>query len=404
MATSLTKHLEHCLAGVVIGPPLFDSTGAFPSMVVYPLFPNRLGPDPPTTITLSEGLSRGVRLKDTGQVDRVHLENPLAASILVGESEVLIGATQTRALQISCLIPPGQRVSLPVNCIEERRLTEYQAEFSQADVCPWKMRVFKMEQLARHGETHQHRIWDRIESYLQHAQSPSPTGDLRAVFGAHAFELNTLRHRFPLYPGQIGVACGLGQELFVELFNAPELLEDRYDQLLKSALIEAVIAPQDQALPPEVLRDFLAKLPAAGRASRLIQPASLKGKGRSAFFNSQGITGAALMADDELIHLCAHQRCWGKTRPFEAVMPQLEQACANWEEGAFLDLLTTDYSSRRRRYQAFKEQLVPLPPALLKEQGARLPILPLDNALRSSQPRPLPPALHAFFLKLFQQG
>lgn len=403
MSASLTKHLEHCLEGVVVGPPLFDPAGREPCMVVYPLFPNHLGPDPITTITLAEGLSRGVRLRDTGQVDRVHVDNPLDASILVGESEVLIGETQTRALQVSCLIPPGQRVSIPVNCIEERRLTNYQAEFTQADICPWRLRSFKLEQLARHGETHQHRIWDRIESYLQHAEAASPTADLRAVYGTHSFELNSLRHRYPLHPGQIGAACSVGNELYLELFSAPELLEDRYDQLLKSALIEAVVAPQDQVAPPEVLRAFLGQLPAAGRSSRLIHTASLKGKGRAAVFNAQGITGSALMADREVIHLCAHQSCWGKTQPFPLVKPQLAQACADWEGGAFFNLLEQEYRPRRRRYQAFKDQLDPLAPAAPNIPGSHLAILTNNSELRSPPPRPLAPALHAFFLRLFQQ-
>ena len=375
MAASLTKHLELCLEGVVVGPPLFDPAGQLPCMVVYPLFPNHLGPDPPTTITLAEGLSRGVRLRDTGQVDRVHVDNPLNASILVGESEVLVGETQTRALQISCLIPPGQRASLPVNCIEERRLTAYQAEFTQADICPWNLRSFKLEQLARHGETHQHRIWDRIETFLDHAETASPTADLRAVYGTHSFDLNSLRHRYPLHPGQCGAVCAVGQELYLELFSAPELLEDRYHHLLKSALIEAVVAPQEQVASPEVIGSFLASLPAAGRNSRLVHPASLKGKGRSAVFSAQGITGTALMADQEVVHLCAHQRCWGRTQPFPVVKAQLDQACADWEGGSFFSLLEQEYSPRRRRYQAFKDQLDPSTPVPQRDLSARVSIL-----------------------------
>ncbi|MBM3279792.1 MAG: hypothetical protein FJY95_17185 [Candidatus Handelsmanbacteria bacterium] len=403
MAASLTKQLERCLNGVVVGPPLFDHSGLLPCMVVYPLFPNQLGPAPPTTITLTEGLSRGVRLRDTGQVDRVHVENPLDASILLGESEVLVGKTQTRALQISCLIPPGQRASIPVNCIEERRLTEYHAEFTQADICPWNLRSFKLEQLARHGETHQHRIWDRIETFLSRTESPSPTADLRAVYNTHAFDLNSLRHRYPLHPGQCGAVCAVGQELYLELFSAPELLEDRYHQLLKSALIEAVIAPQEQVGSPEGVRAFLGALPAAGRASRLVHPASLKGKGRSAVFSAQGITGAALMADQEVVHLCAHQRCWGRTQPFPDVLPHLDQARADWEGGAFFSLLEEEYGPRRRRYQAFKEQLDPSAPPEERKLSGRLAPQGDVRGLRAPPPRPLAPRLHDFFLRIFQQ-
>ncbi len=403
MAASLTKFLERCLEGVVLGPPLFDQAGLLPCMVVYPLFPSHLGPDPPTTITLAEGLRRGVRLRDSGQVDRVHVDNPLDASILVGESEVLIGETQTRALQISCLIPPGQRSSIPVNCIEERRLTAYQAEFTQADICPWNLRSFKLEQLARHGETHQHRIWDRIEGFLDRAETASPTADLRAVFGTHSFDLNSLRHRFPLHPGQCGAVCALGQEMYLELFGAPELLEDRYQHVLKSALIEAVVAPQEHVASPEVIRSFLGALPAAARASRLIHPASLKGKGRSAVFSNQGITGSVLMADNDVVHLCAHQRCWGKALPFPLVRPDLDQACADWEGVAFFNLLEQDYGPRRRRYQAFKDNLDPTAPPQRRDLGARLPMPAVTSELRSPPPQPLAPALHRFFLRIFQQ-
>ncbi|MCC7264330.1 MAG: hypothetical protein IT369_17605 [Candidatus Latescibacteria bacterium] len=403
MSTSLTKQLERCLEGVVLGPPLFDPAGLLPCMVVYPLFPSQLGADPPTTITLAEGLSRGVRLRDTGQVDRVHVDNPLKASILVGESEVLIGETQTRALQISCLIPPGQRASIPVNCVEERRLTAYQAEFTQADICPWNLRSFKLEQLARHGETHQHRIWDRIETFLDHAETASPTADLRAAYGTHSFDLNALRHRYPMHPGQCGAVCAVGQELYLELFGAPELLEDRYAHLLKSALIEAVVGPQEQVTAPEVVHAFLAALPAAGRASRLVHPASLKGKGRSAVFSTSSITGTALMADQELIHLCAHQRCWGKTQAFPLVRPQLEQACADWEGGAFMEMLEREYRPRRLRYDAFKDRLDPAAPPEAPDAGNRLAVLTTDRDPRSPPPRPLAPALYRFFLRLFQQ-
>jgi hypothetical protein len=223
------------------------------------------------------------------------------------------------------------------------------------------------------------------------------------VYAIHSFELNALRHRFPLRPGQVGAVCAVGQELFLELFSAPELLEDRYDQLLKSALIDAVVAPQDQVASPEVLRAFLDQLPAAARSSRLIHCAGLKGKGRSAVFSALGITGTALMADQEVIHLCAHQRCWGKALPFPAVAPQLAQACDDWEGGAFFRLLEEEYRPRRRRYQAFKDHLNPLAPAELKSRESRKAIPANDKELRSPPPRPLAPALHRFFLRLFQQ-
>jgi len=173
MATSLAETLQRTVDGLVIGPPLYDPTANLPNMVVYPLFPTApLSTEPPHVITLAQGLRRGVRLSDTGVVSQVHVDNPLSTTILVGESEILVGPTQLRSVQFSCLVPPGRRASLPVNCVEAGQPTVYKAEFTDSVACPWYLRAFKLEQLARHGENHQHRIWDRIKEYLQHTVRP----------------------------------------------------------------------------------------------------------------------------------------------------------------------------------------------------------------------------------------
>ena len=77
MSGSLAKQLSQHLDALVLGPPSFDAVGELPNVVIYPLFPSSLAPDPPDMITLSEGLRLGVRLSDTGMVSNVHVDNPL---------------------------------------------------------------------------------------------------------------------------------------------------------------------------------------------------------------------------------------------------------------------------------------------------------------------------------------
>ena len=136
MPFSLSKFLQDHIDNIVVGPPQFDRLGRVPNMVVYPLFPTSLDPHPSPLITLSEAMRRGVSLHDTGLVNRVHVDNPLPASVLAGESDVLLGPTQLRSLQYSCLVPPYCRASLPVNCVEEGQPTEYQARFTQSSALP----------------------------------------------------------------------------------------------------------------------------------------------------------------------------------------------------------------------------------------------------------------------------
>ena len=92
-------------------------------MAVYPLFPSQLSPDPPEILTLTEALQRGMELQDTGVISRVHVDNPLPTAVLAGESELLMGQTQQRSIQFSCLLPAQKKSSLPVNCVEEGQPT-----------------------------------------------------------------------------------------------------------------------------------------------------------------------------------------------------------------------------------------------------------------------------------------
>ena len=109
MSLTFSKSLAEHLDQVIVGPPVYDTRGKLQNMVVYPILPLGLGADPPDMITLSEALNMGLRLTDTGVVSRVHADNPLPTSILAGESEILIGSTQARSLQFSCLLGPQRK-------------------------------------------------------------------------------------------------------------------------------------------------------------------------------------------------------------------------------------------------------------------------------------------------------
>ena len=406
MSGSLAKKLGQTLDSLVLGPPVFDETGELPNVVLYPLFPSSLGPDPPDMVTLSEGLRRGVRLSDTGIVSRVHVDNPLSATILAGESDLLIGPTQARSVQFSCLIPPFRRASLPVNCVEEGRPAEHQAEFDKSDTCPWSLRSYKIEQLARHGDVVQYGVWDKIRTYLDTAGTSSNTQGIHDVFDKYGLELSSLRPLFPLKPGQIGAICTVGQNLFFDLFADPELLEDRYDQILKSTLIEAVVHPSSEVVPQDKIEAFLPQLVQATLNSKVMQNRGLQSRGRTLAFSGNGLSGSALLADDQLVHLCAHQQCWGQSRAFSSLLDEMEEERISWDEErpSFLRDLGQAYADRRQRYNSFKAQLSPglaspnLSDMLQRDNG--------KNAKKGGPPapRPLPlnSFLHEFFLNLFR--
>jgi len=394
---SLPRLLETHWDGLVIGPPTYDPTGGLPNMVVYPLFPSELGPEPPDVISLSQGLRRGVSLRDTGMVSQVHVENPLPTSVLVDESEMLLGPTQRRAVQFSCLVPPHRRASLPVNCVEAGQPTVYQAPFTDSEACPWYLRSFKMEQLARHGETHQHRIWERIDAYLKGAGASSSSRDVGAVFREYSGDLESLARVFPPQSGQVGAICAVGQELFLEVYGAPELLEDQYDRLLRSALVEAIAHPGREVVPSALVHELPSRLIEASLHSKVVQSRSLQDSGRTQVFTDGGLSGSVLTDGGQVLHLTAHDQ-----------VEELERERSLWfdQNRAFLEKLARQYSRRRRLYRAFKNGLSPeSPPAGAVDentwsQGDD------DEGAGAPAPRPLPlhQGVHEFFVRLFRQS
>jgi hypothetical protein len=408
MSGSLAKQLAQHLDSLIVGPPTFDDLGDLPNVVVYPLFPTSLTPDPPEMITLSEGLRRGVRLSDTGLVNKVHVDNPLPTTILAGESELLMGTTQMRSMQFSCLVPPHRRASLPVNCVEEGQPTDYQAEFNRSDSSPWSLRSFKMEQMAHHGEPVQFGVWDKVRSYLETASSPSNTQSIHAVYERFSPELSNLSYLFPRTPGQIGAICAVGSNLYGEFFSDPELLEDRYDQFLRSALVEAVVYPGNEVVTQDKVEDFLTRIVEVSVNSRVVQSRSLQSSGRTLVFTGGGIAGSALVDDGRLIHLCAHQKCLGQSSPFASQLDDLEKERASWQAGntSFLANLQQDYADRRKMYNAFKARLTPGANPQI-QNGTLEPYQDLDTdkaAPRARKPMPLNSFLHNFFLNLFRRS
>ena len=403
MPFSLSKFLQDRLDSIVVGPPQFDRLGRVPNMVVYPLFPPSLDPHPSPLITLSEAMRRGVSLHDTGLVNRVHIENPLPASVLAGESDVLLGPTQLRSLQYSCLVPPYCRASLPVNCVEEGQPTEYQARFTQSSTCPWYLRSFKMENLARSGEIPQYEVWEKVKSYLNMAGTVSKTHDLHAVMNDNAFEMHNLSDLFPRRPGQVGTISAVGHDLFVELYTDPEILEDRYDSVLRSALVDAITQSGSNVVSPNRVKTVLAEIAEASKNNLVLQSRSLKSAGRSLAFTGNGVSGTALLSGDNLVHLSAHQRCWGQDELFDSVCDELESARDAWatEHNGFLRNLASDYSNRRKRYNEFKSRMSSDSRSNSETEYVASPAGE-EVETTTSKPMPLSPHVHDFFLTLFR--
>jgi hypothetical protein len=268
----------------------------------------------------------------------------------------------------------------------------YKAQFTDSIACPW------------YGESHQHRIWDRIKEYLQHTGTVSSTQDVSAIYDHFGDDVDSLSQIFPLRTGQVGCICAVGQELFVEIFGEPEIFEDRYESVLCSALVEAVAHPTREVTPGASVRTLLPELVEACHSSKVVQNRSLRDAGRTQVFAAGGISGSGLVAAGVLVHLSAHKRCWGFGRPFSEQLGDLETD-RRLRESELEDLfhrLERDCAPRRKRYRSY---LKGLQPATSRTPLSAAYVDDAEDETVDTAPRPLPlnPALHRFFLELFRR-
>ncbi len=282
--------------------------------------------------------------------------------------------------------------------------TVYQAEFNRTEACPWYVRSFKLDQLAKHGEPHQHRIWDNIKSYLKGADTASRTQDVRAVFKNYGSDVNDFSRIFPPMPGQTGAVAAVGQDLFIELFSDPEILEDRYDQVLQSALVEAVAHPTREVTPVDQVESLMDELVEVSRDSKLVQNRSLRDSGRCLVFSSKGISGSALLSGDHVIHLSAHKRCWGSGRPFaDQVHDLIRDQREREEQGQdHTRQIGRAFSKRKKRYRSFKEALTPSITHQTIDDPDYSQSIPTSAYDEAPLPRPLSALIHDFFIQLFR--
>ncbi len=410
MSQSLAAVIARACERVVVGPPAFDPSGQATTAVVYPLFAPELTPDPPDLLTLDEARRLGLSLLDVGLVDRIEADNPLPVTVLAGESDLLLGATQARAVEFSCLVPASRRAMLPVCCVEEGRAVHHQVPFDRVDAAPWRTRSFRLQELTHRGEARQPWVWDSIRTYLSTVGVQSETQDLHAVMELSDRALADLSAWFPLRAGQVGVVCSVGAELFLELYGDPEIFEDRYPQVLRSALVEATTTRPTQVLPPAAIRAFLEQLGPACRHARRLERRSLKQSSQTVAFGDATLVASALIADGELVHLAAHRRCLGQTRPWADGVGDLVvagAACAGAANASREAARREQYARRRARYEALKSRLAaarPTPAASSPPAAAPAASPPRRAAAASSpsqtEAAPLSPRLHRLLVGL----
>jgi hypothetical protein len=291
------------VASLELGPPvtgelltLHPLLAPLPAEATYDLARDAFGRETLEVTEVSEG----------GSVPTLTVINHGERPVLLLDGEELIGAKQNRVLNVTVLVPAHQTIAVPVSCVEAGRWHYRSRAFRDAD---WLMnregRARKMRRVRdtlKHGSRagDQADVWDHVAAKASRLDAASPTGAQEAIFARHHARLEEELTRFRAGPRQVGVVVVCGARIAgIELLDAPETFARVLAKLVLSHAVDALDTLQPRRGHGNAdVREFVR---AVGELHAEWYPAV--GLGREARLRGPGLTGAALVAEDRLVHL-----------------------------------------------------------------------------------------------------
>jgi hypothetical protein len=283
-------------------------------LAVFPL----LGPPPEAEyVAFADGVARGLVVKELGDgasVNDLMVLNPTAVNVLLYEGEEVLGAQQNRTFDVSVLVPAGTSLRVPVSCVEHGRWdgARHHESFTPAPQAAYPSLRAMKNRAARarvtaglEARAEQGAVWEEVAAKSSRMDVESSTGAMHDIYehrrdGLHAFEA-----AISLRDGQTGALVAIaGRIAVLDHVSRPDAYAILHGPLVRGYALDALEAEADGAppTPPSLdeARAFVERL----AATRVTQHDGI-GLGRDARFARPGLSGAGLVAGDELVQLTA---------------------------------------------------------------------------------------------------
>ena len=296
--------IRSTLQGLELGPAMRGHL-----LTLYPLLSGR--PATPAYDLARDAFARGTltvtEVSEGGSVPTLAVVNSGDRPVLLIDGEELVGAKQNRVLNVTVLVPAHQTIAVPVSCVEAGRWHYRARDFKDAD---WVMdregRARKMRDVhdslrrRRTREGSQSRVWAHIADMAARLDAPSPTGAQEAMYARHRNRLDGDVARLKHVERQVGAVFAVGgRPCGLELVDAPASFEALLPKLVRSHVLDAGV--RRRAPAPTAPASVPAFLAAVAALEAEWYPAV--GLGREARLGGPGLTGAALVAEERLVHL-----------------------------------------------------------------------------------------------------
>jgi hypothetical protein len=264
--------------------------------------------------TLDEALAAGsvkvTEVSESGQVPEITIVNNGAVPVLVLDGEELVGAKQNRIVNLTVMVPAHTRLPLPVACVEAGRWAHKTRAFAAAGRAHYATgRAMKLHAVTCSMETFGERradqsaIWADIDEKAARMAAHSETRAAAAMY-EHAREtLDQFQASLKPLPNQVGAVFAIdGGVVGLELFDSPETWRKSMRKVVESYGLDAL--DRREVPSPWARRDPKRFLRAVCRTGAKSFPAV--GLGEDVRLESARVAGAALVVNEEVVHLLAY--------------------------------------------------------------------------------------------------
>lgn len=289
----------------------FGAVQAYKNLAIVPLLSSKEGRL--KYLTLSEALANWniavTEISARGSIPELRVVNRGNLPVLLIGGEELSGAKKNRVLNTSVLLKESSETRIPVSCTEHGRWSYTSRAFQESgNVMARTTRARKARSVSASLATsasflsNQREIWDSLAQLQSKAGAPSPTSAMNDVFKAHADSLDQCAQCFPLLFNQVGLLAVLdGKAVGLDLVSHSGAYSKLHPKLIRSYALESLFEPKTKlAAQPPTLNQVKAFLDHIHTAQATPFPSV--GYGTDLRFHAKGLTGTALVHDNEIIH------------------------------------------------------------------------------------------------------
>ncbi|MGQ0547365.1 MAG: ARPP-1 family domain-containing protein, partial [Betaproteobacteria bacterium] len=237
--------IRDALAAVRLGAPQVHR-----NLALFPLASSR--DQPPGYLLLDEALERKLarvtEVSEAGRVPELAFENGSAEKILLVDGDELAGAKQNRIVNLSILVGAGQKLVIPVSCVEQGRWSYRSRDFAPAHRTLFaKARAKKAVQVSeslmarRSRDADQGEIWSDVSAKLSSFQVDSDTGAMSDAYLGRSRDLQAYAGAFRPEPRQRGAVVAIdGRPVGLELFDSAAAFSKYLPKLVRSYALDAL--------------------------------------------------------------------------------------------------------------------------------------------------------------------